>query len=65
MGAFEMAFAGFQKLCSVLWTSTFAVLRFKTKEFVQELLDSFWLQDLDFQVMRSAGEPYFLLVKKC
>ena len=64
MGAFEMAYAGFQKLCSVLWASSSALLRNKPKEWAQELLDSFHLQDSDHRVTRrSAGVPYYLLVK--
>ena len=64
MGAFEMAYAGFQKLCGVLWTSSSALLRHKPKEWSQELLDSFQLQDTDHRVTRrSAGVPYYLLVK--
>ena len=63
MGAFEMAYAGFQKLCGVLWTSSSAMLRQKPKEWAQELLDSFQLQDSDCRVTRrSAGVPYYLLV---
>ena len=63
MGAFEMAYAGFQKLCGVLWASSSTMLRQKPKEWAQELLDSFQLQDSDCRVTRrSAGVPYHLLV---
>ena len=65
MGAFEMAYAGFQKLCGVLWVSSSALLRQKPREWAQELLDSFQLQDSDYRVTRrSAGVPYYLLVSK-
>ena len=64
MGAFEMAYAGFQKLCGVLWASSSTLLRHKPKEWSQELLESFQLQDTDHRVTRrSAGVPYYLLVK--
>lgn len=64
MGAFEMAYAGFQKLCGVLWASTSIALKQKPKEWAQELLDSFQLQDSGHPVTRrSAGVPYYLLVR--
>ena len=65
MGAFEMAYAGFLKLCGILWASSSAALRQKPREWAQELLDSFQLQDSDYRVTRrSAGVPYYLLVSK-
>jgi len=64
MGAFEMTYAGLQKLCSVLWASTSVVLKQKPKEWAQKLLESFQLQDSDHRVTRrSAGVPYYLLVR--
>lgn len=64
MGAFEMAYAGFQKLCGVLWTSSSSLLRQKPKQWAQQLLDSFQSQDSHHRVTRrSAGVPYYLLVR--
>lgn len=64
-GAFEMAYAGFSKLCHCLWTSSHAELHQKPSVWVQELLDS--LQSTSLTTLlsftrRSAGLPFYLQV---
>jgi len=66
MGAFEMAYAGFQKLCSVLWASTSSLLLTKPTEWANQLLESFKSQNPDYRVTRrSAGVPFYLQVCMC
>ena len=61
-----MAYAGFQKLCGVLWTSTSPKLLTKPTEWAKQLLESFKLQHLDYRVTRrSAGVPFYLQVRTC
>jgi len=63
MGAFEMAYAGFQKLCGALWASSSPQLLTKPPEWAKQLLESFKLQHPDYRVTRrSAGVPFYLQV---
>jgi len=64
-GAFEMAYTGFSKLCSILWESADATRSVMPRGWIQELLESLQsssVAKLLTVTRRSAGLPFFVQV---
>lgn len=64
-GAFEMAYAGFSKLCRALWVSSDLKMSQKPSVWVSDLLESLQsssVAKLLTVTRRSAGLPFFLQV---